>query len=717
MQKLEGKVYKILYRNERNYYTIMLLKNGSDTISAVGFFPMIYTQLQLTVFGTWKKHKKYGKQFDISSYEILEPTDLSELVEFLCSGAIRCTYLLALDISRQIGLDYLKKYKDVPFCLKLLKKEDENTKFILEQNKYLLDQFYERKSLLEELMKMDFSQELASKIAFSEIPVSINDVKANPYKLIKPFELDWNTVDRIALKNGIQKASITRIHEGICFLLDYATENHSHMFLPLEKLETTTKKFLGVEFDLKETLDELERKERIIRDTKKKIYSKENFEAEKRLAVNLFRVSLAKPKIEVKNIQISNKELEYSTEQKEAITLALKEQLAVISGAAGTGKTTIIKKIIEELIKTSHSIQLCAPTGRAAKRMKEVTGMKAKTIHHLLIVDPVTKLPYFNKTNPLPYDAYILDEASMPDIKIMSYLLEAIPDGAKLIIIGDVEQLPPVGPGRMFEDLLNCGFFKTKELTQIFRQANDSSIIKYATKVRNGEKLDVDNLPSKGQFKFLSTNHLNSMKKSIEKLITIFHSKKQYNIFDDLQIISPIHDGPIGVKELNSMVQDIVNSNGIEFTLGNLVLRQGDKVLQNRNNSDKNVFNGDIGKVVYINPKTKTVTVEFEEGKVDYIQEEIFQLELAYVVTVHKAQGGEYPFVILPFHYSFGKHMINRKLLYTAITRAKKQLIIIGDGEAINCAIETDKTAVRYCNLITRLKEAQLKSLFLKKAN
>jgi len=713
LQKIEGRVSRVLFQNAKNYYTIMIFRDAKDdkSYSVVGYFPIIHPFLRVSIYGQWKSHKKHGKQFEASSYEILEPKNENELLEFISGDIIGCPYPVAFEITKKLGLSYLSEYDNFAALKnKLTPREGLDT--ALSKSAEKLTIFYKRIDMLKALSAMGFEQSLASKMVFSENPPKLDEIRKNPYLLIKRYDLKWKDMDEIALKNGIGKKSATRMEQGILYLLEEASNSYAHMYLPQNTLEREVQKFLNISFDVASLLDIMENENKVVRDLKDRVYSGENYRLEKTLAINLYRISKSDPIVKKKPFKINMGGFPYSTDQFEAIELALNEQLCIISGPAGTGKTTIVLKMIEELKKMGYHLQLCAPTGRAAKRMTEVTGMEAKTCHHILGFNPETKLPTFNNSTPLYANCFIIDEASMLDIKIASYLLDAIPSGSKVIIIGDEHQLPSIGPGTVLKDLLECNFFPTKRLEQVFRQGKDSFLLDFATKIRNGIHLPLDSMPKKTDFKFLELKNHNSIKEAIKKLVAGFVKLGKYNVFDDLQIISPIHNGPIGVKELNALVQDIVNPNPKdEILYGNKLFRTGDKVIQMHNNYDKKIYNGDIGKIHSINKKSKSILVDINGERIEYIGEELFELDLAYVLTVHKVQGGEYPFVIMPFHPSFGR-MVNRKLLYTASTRAKTQFVVISDETTIQKAIDSNEDELRYCNLIGRLKEARLKKIF-----
>lgn len=714
MGQISGHLSKFLYRNERNYYATFLLNTGREIATVVGHFPIAYMSLRMTVHGSWKSHKKYGKQFQATSYKVMAPTTKAELVDFLCSDFVGAPLQLVHLISNKMGLSYLNHYKNVQFCLKALHVTGKNSEVgqeLLSMSRKVQG-FYCKLELLETLVSMGFKQDISCKIAFSEKPPNVDDVINNPYQLIKPFELEWKIVDTIALKNGISKSSKVRIQEALFYLVDESAVQKGHMFLPESELATLAKAFIGTTFLLKEELTELEASGRIIRDYNDHIYSPENHQSERLLSDNLYRIFHSAPSIHPIAIDFSETNFPFSTEQKEAIQMTIDQQISLISGPAGTGKTTVIREIIKWLVRAGHNIRCCAPTGAAAKQMLDLTGMKSSTIQHLLSFSPLTKTPAYHRDFTLDGSCFIVDESSMADVKVLSFLVDAIPQGAKLIIIGDHHQLPSIGPGRVLKDLLSCGLFPGKELTNVYRQSEESQVLDFATKIRNGERTDLSLLPQKSDFKFYSQNDLFIIRQNIEQLILRFIASGKYDVYDDLQIVTPIHAGPLGTKELNSMLQNLINPTGNEVAIGDKLFREGDKVIQIRNNYDKKVYNGETGRIEHIPKRGKHIVVNFNGNSLVYLDDELFELELAYAQTVHKVQGREIPFVIAPFHLSFGDRMLNRKLLYTLLTRSKQQFIMLGQEQAFYQAAIKDDTDVRHCNLIARLKSARLAHLF-----
>ena len=709
--QLQGKVGKILFQSKKNYFATFLLHTEGGTKTVVGYFPFMYQSLHLTLHGRKKIHKRFGEQFEATSFDILEPQSKRELIDFLVSDIVSCDKLLAVQIAQKMGLSYLNMYNDLKACLRHVPNTERNMQ-ILEHNKYQLDSFYQKKNVLNALVKLGFSQETSSKIAFSEHPPAVSDIQEDPYLLIKRYQLEWREVDAIAQKNGIHRHSRTRVHAGIYYLVDAAANEKGHMYLPHEMLSEMAQEFLGTTFDLEEQIKEMEAAGKIIRDVRDHVYSEDNYHSERRLAENLYRLHLAEPTVKQHPFVFKSSSFPYSPDQQEAITMAINEPVSIISGPAGTGKTTVLVKIVEELSKIGYTIKLCAPTGRAAKRMSDVTKRKASTLHLMLKFSNHMNMPLYNKEMPLEGTCFIVDEVSMVDIKMMSYLLDAIRSGAKLILLGDVHQLPSIGPGRLLSDLLSYGEFPCKELTTVFRQEGNSAILDMATKIRNGEHVDLAAISSSEDFKFYSMKNAYDIKAVIQQIVDRFVRNGQYNLFTDLQVISPIHNGPIGVKELNAVIQETVNPHGLEIVAGTKVFRLNDKVIQLVNNPDKEVVNGDIGQIISVDKKSRALIVEFYGERIEYTSEELFELDLGYVSTVHKVQGGECPFVIMPFHSSFGTYMVNRKLLYTAVTRAKQFLIMLGDPETVNHAIDQDELDERYCNIHSRLKAARLQTVF-----
>lgn len=711
MEQLEGKVKKIIMQNQDNNYTICLIDDGkfNGLVSVVGHFPIMYINMDFKLFGKWKDHQRFGKQFVVDSFDILMPKSNNDLLPFLTSSFIDCPITLACEIERKIGIQYLEIFNDIDLVnLKLKDSKFDKTKLgVVKKN---IEEFIEKKNSIDFLTKKGLDQSVASKIVFSNTYTNLDDIKENPYNLISLYKLDWDLIDNFAQNIGFSFTGSFRYKEGIKYLLNLASENHAHMYLPIDTLVKSSQKFLTTSNDFNFELSELEKTDEIVKDGKGRVYLKENYIVEKNLAEHLYRIHKAKPYFDTSSYTIDFSDFPYGDKQKEAIETAFRSQVCIISGPAGTGKSTIVKKIVKTHQDAGFKIKLCAPTGRAAKRLKEVTGKKAVTAHLLLGFHSATNHPMLGLRNPIEADCIIVDEASMLDIKLARFLVEAIKSGAKLIIIGDPNQLPSVGPGTVLKDLLDNEFFPKVELDEVYRQSG-GVLLDVATKIRKGESVDFNSIPSKSDFKLLKVSTQENIKSAIGQLVNRFMANKKYDILTDLQIISPINNGPIGVKELNKFLQNIINPKPKkELKMGYSIFRTGDKIVQNENNYDKKLFNGDIGFIVDIDLKSKTIIADFDGFLHSFSGEEIFNISLAYCSSVHKAQGGEYKFVIMPLHESYGR-MINRKILYTGGTRAKTAFISLSTEELFNKAISKSGEEVRYSTFVDRLKEQRLVNL------
>jgi exodeoxyribonuclease V alpha subunit len=718
--KIDGKVSKIIFKSNKSNYAIIIASNPKESFAVSGLFPILYDGINIEMFGTWKTHKKHGKQFSMDSYHALDPVTDYELVDFLTSSIINMPRDFAFDVIRFGGLKYLTNYADVAFYAEKISRNMRLDMLTIQQTlnnaKHAMHEFGKRKSMFEMLTAMGFQQEIASKVSFSELLFDLNSVKLNPYQLIYPFDLTWDTVDKVALKNNIEKDSDVRIQEAIYYLIEKAANEHGHVYLPLDALQKMTHEFLRLRVAIRHHIENLETAGRLFFDSvNKTAYTKENYLAEYSVADNIYRLHTATPIVEVPLSPVDFTDFPYNQDQKEGISLALESNVSIVLGPAGTGKTTILKKTMSILKKRGYHFQLCAPTGRAAKIMKEITGFDAKTIQMVLKYSKNSKHPHHTSANQLLQNCYVVDEFSMVDIKLMAAFLEAIPTGSKLIILGDSHQLPSVGPGKVLEDLVSFGRIPMKELNEVYR--NTSKILELATKVRRGEPVgNLAALKYSGDFVFREIKKVEEIKETIRRLVTEFHNHPTMDVFKDLQVVSPINNGILGVKELNLMIQDIVNpSTKNDLVFGDRIFRIGDKVLQNTNNDEKKVVNGDIGLIVKFDKRERFVTVDFDGRFVTYLDEEIFELDLAYALTVHKLQGGECKYMIFPFHTSFGVKMLYRKLLYTAWTRPKIKIWCLGEQAAIDQAIRCVDSDKRLTSLIDRLKESALQYLFLTK--
>ena len=741
-ETIEGYVEHIIYRNQENGYTVANLVVEETEITCVGIFQYLNEGEAIRAKGVYKEHPSYGQQFSVSSYEIVIPQDSLAMERYLGSGAIRgIGAALAARIVRHFGDDTLRIIENEPERLAEVKGISERmAREIAEQVEEKADM---RKAMMF-LQQYGISQTLGAKIYQQYKQDMYRILKENPYKMAEDISgVGFKIADEIAARIGIHTDSDYRIRSGILYILLLATAE-GHVYLPQRVLLTRAEKLLGVQAEymekhlvdlaidrkivIKEITDE-------IRSEKEKIvYASQYYQIELHTAQMLHELNLKDTVDEdviaqkIRRIQKAEK-IELDEMQQQAIVEAVKNGLLVITGGPGTGKTTTINGIIRYFEMEGLDIYLAAPTGRAAKRMTEATGYEAKTIHRML---ELTGAPeeksgsiHFerNAQNPLEADVIIIDEMSMVDIFLMHALLSAVVAGTRLILVGDVNQLPSVGPGSVLKDIIASGEFPVVELVKIFRQASQSDIVVNAHKINQGVPVSLDNKSM--DFFFLKRYDANVI---ISVMITLIQ-KKMPKFVDaepyDIQVLTPMRKGLLGVERLNVILQQYLNppaKEKKEKEHGRGLFREGDKVMQIKNNYQLEweirglygipvekgigVFNGDTGIIKEINTFAETITVEFDERRfVEYSFKQLEELELAYAITIHKAQGSEYPAVIIPL-LAGPKMLMNRNLLYTAVTRARKCVTLVGD-EKVFAEMENNKMEQsRYTTLDLRIKES-----------
>lgn len=741
-ETIEGYVEHIIYRNQENGYTVANLVVEETEITCVGIFQYLNEGETIKAKGVYKEHPSYGQQFSVSSYEIVIPQDSLAMERYLGSGAIRgIGAALAARIVRHFGDDTLRIIETEPERLAEVKGISERkAREIAEQVEDKADM---RKAMMF-LQQYGISQTLGAKIYQQYKQDMYRILKENPYKMAEDISgVGFKIADEIAARIGIHTDSDYRIRSGLLYILLLATAE-GHVYLPKKVLRARAEKLLGVQADymekhivdlaidrkvvVKEIMDEFkDEKEQIV-------YASQYYQIELHTAQMLHELNLKDTVDEeviaekIRRIQKAEK-IELDQMQQQAIVEAVRNGLLVITGGPGTGKTTTINGIIRYFEMEGLDICLAAPTGRAAKRMTETTGYEAKTIHRML---ELTGAPeeksgsvHFerNAQNPLEADVIIIDEMSMVDIFLMHALLSAVVAGTRLILVGDVNQLPSVGPGSVLKDIIASGEFPVVELVKIFRQASQSDIVVNAHKINQGVPVSLDNKSM--DFFFLKRYDANVI---ISVVITLIQ-KKMPKFVDaepyDIQVLTPMRKGLLGVERLNVILQQYLNppSKGKkEKEHGRGLFREGDKVMQIKNNyqleweirglygipveKGVGVFNGDTGIIKEINTFAETITVEFDERRfVEYSFKQLEELELAYAITIHKAQGSEYPAVIIPL-LAGPKMLMNRNLLYTAVTRARKCVTLVGD-EKVFAEMENNKMEQsRYTALDLRIKES-----------
>ena len=736
---VEGYVDHIIFRNEDNGYTVLNLMVDGSELTCVGVFEYIGEGELLELTGTYVEHSTYGQQFKVESYETKIPEDTIAIERYLGSGAIKGVgAALAARIVRRFGEDTMRILDEEPERLSEVKGISEKKAREIAQQ---VAEKSEMRSAMMFLQQYGISVALGVKIYGKYGSRVYNVLRENPYQLADDIQgIGFRIADEIAGRIGIHTDSDYRIKSGLFYTLTLAA-TEGHVYLPQEILLTRTAELLSVEpqymekhimdlaMDRKVVIKEIPFREK----TQKIIYSSQYYYLELDTARRLKELAILNKENEEsirKRLEfIENKnEMELEELQRQAVVEAVKNGVLVITGGPGTGKTTTINAIIQYFELEGLDIYLAAPTGRAAKRMTEATGYEASTIHRLLelsrMMEESSAAAHFerNEENPLEADVIIIDEMSMVDISLMHALLSAVQVGTRLILVGDVNQLPSVGPGSVLKDIIDSQAFCVVKLNKIFRQATESDIVVNAHKINAGEEVAIDNKSK--DFFFLKRYDADVIVASIvylvQKKLPPYVQAKPL----DIQVLTPMRKGLLGVERLNEVLQKYLNppdKKKREKEFGNRLFREGDKVMQIRNDyqleweirgkygipveKGVGVFNGDMGIVEEINTFAEIMTVIFEENRyVEYSFKQLEELELAYAVTIHKSQGSEYTAVILPL-LGGPKMLLSRNLLYTAVTRARKCVTVVGSEVTFNEMIHNKQEKGRYTSLRLRIQE------------
>ena len=732
MEKITGYVDHIVYRNAENGYTVLNLVNKEEEITCVGIFSAIAEGENIEASGDYTDHPTYGRQFKVEHFEERAPEDAQAIERYLGSGAIKGIGLaLAARIVRRFKEDTFRIIEEEPERLAEIKGISERKAM------EIATQVNEKRDLRQAmifLQQYGITMNLAVKI-YNRYGQEVYEIlKENPYQLAEDIDgVGFKTADEIAAQVGIRSDSDFRIRSGILYVLSGAA-SEGHTFLPQEELTKRASELLQVapEFIEKHYMDlAIERKLMLKqKEEQTQIYAASFYYMESNVATMLKQLDVTYDEsdtaIEKRILAIQKQTgMELEEHQVEAVKEAVKNGLLIITGGPGTGKTTTINTIIRYFEAEGMDIFLAAPTGRAAKRMSETTGYEARTIHRMLELNGgMEGNAGFerNEMNPLETDVIIIDEMSMVDISLMHSLLKAIPTGTRLILVGDVNQLPSVGPGCVLKDIIDSGVCNVVKLTKIFRQAATSDIIVNAHKINRGEEVVLDNKSM--DFFFLKRYDadviINVVLQLIKQKLPKFVNASEY----DIQVLTPMRKGLLGVERLNVILQKYLNPPSPEKRekeYGDTIFREGDKVMQTKNNyqleweiksrfgltieKGMGIFNGDMGIIREINDFAETVTVEFDEGRmVDYSFKLLEELELAYALTIHKSQGSEYPAVVIPL-LSGPSMLMNRNLLYTAVTRARKCVTLVGNEATFAEMIKNTSQQKRYSGLCDRLKE------------
>lgn len=736
--ELSGQLTEIIYQNEVNSYLIGILENEEDTITIVGYMPFLVEGDYIKVIGNFVTHKEYGKQFKVETFEKVMPKTLDSLEKYLSNGTIKgIGPATAKKIVATFGEDTINVFKFEPEKLTQIKGITKEKAIEMAQ---CFVENWELWQIVGFLDNFGISPANAKTIYKKLGPQTIDEIESNPYILIDLVKgVDFAKLDKYALENEFEVNNYKRIKCGIKYSLVKITYN-GHCCTLEANLIKYVKELLKVEDDdIEHCLIDLNVKEEIViekREDENWVYSKEIYDAEANIASKLILLDSAQ---NIKRIAGFDSELEkiekagninLSAKQKEAIQSINSNNVVIITGGPGTGKTTIIKNVIDIYKSHGKKVVLCAPTGRAAKRMTEMTGEEAKTLHRLLEIGKIEKDNEFTIMNyevaPIDADVIIVDEASMVDIYLMNYLLNGIYQGTKLILVGDTDQLPSVGPGSVLKDIINSERIKTIFLDEIFRQAAQSKIIVNSHRVNDGEYfLDKEEQEGlKDDFFYIKEKSQDIM---LDQIISLCKGRLKnfgdYDFFENIQILSPTKKGLLGTKELNKRLQEELNPSSDEKNekkVGEVIFREGDRVMQVKNNYDiywekgntlsltyesgTGIFNGELGKIVKIDFLNKQIKILFDDEKEAwYAFSDMDQIEHAYAITVHKAQGSEFDVVIMVVTQSSAM-LLTRNLLYTGLTRAKKLLILIGNDNVVKFMIQNADTKIRNTGLEYKLK-------------
>lgn len=738
-ETVTGYIDHVIFRNEENGYTVMVLKGMEEEreLTCVGTFPAITQGAAIEASGNYTTHPVYGKQFQIASYVEKMPEDALAMERYLGSGAIKgIGAALAARIVRRFGDDTMRIVEEEPERLAEIKGISE--KKAMEIAEQMTEKADMRRAMIF-LQKYGISLNLGAKIYQKYGQTVYGVLQENPYRLAEDISgVGFRIADEIASRIGIHTDSDYRIRSGMLYTLLQAS-GEGHIYLPKEELFSRASGLLGVDSSYmeKHLMDMVVDRKLILKETEDGavVYPTRYYYLELNSARMLCELNILCPEDEeMMEKRINRIEKETGTRldemQKQAVAAAASHGLFILTGGPGTGKTTTINTIIRYFEEEGAELRLAAPTGRAAKRMTEATGYEAQTIHRLLELNGMPeeeqegRAVHFdrNSENPLEADVIIIDEMSMVDIALMHSLLLAVTAGTRLILVGDENQLPSVGPGNVLRDIIRSGCFPVVELKKIFRQASESDIVVNAHKINRGEQVTINN--KSRDFFFLKRYDADII---IRVVIALIQEKlpryvdaKPYEI----QVLTPMRKGLLGVERLNQILQRYLNppdEKKKEKEIGQRLFREGDKVMQVKNNYqleweilgrykipvDKGVgvFNGDTGIMTEINEFAETATVEFEDGRqAEYSFKQLEELELAYAVTIHKSQGSEYPAVILPI-LSGPRMLMNRNLLYTAVTRARKCVTVVGSETTFAEMIRNEKQQQRYSSLDRRIRE------------
>jgi len=706
MTKLRCVVEHITYQNQENGYSILKtkVKGYNDLVTVVGNLLDVPVGSVLLCDGDWKVDKRYGSQFVVETWEEVMPATVYGIEKYLGSGLVKgIGPKYAHLIVEKFGTDIIEIIEDnierLYEVAGIGKKRVEKIRESWEKQKDI-------KNVMLFLQQYGVSTAFAAKIYRQYGKESIDNVKGNPYRLADDiWGIGFKTADSIANKMGYEKNDLRRCKSGLQYTLNELS-NDGHVYAVADQLVNSAKTLLEADEEpIRQAMEEMINAEELILE-EDAIYLPPFYYSEKGTARKLLGLmggvskTLFEGSLDIKAIEKTSG-IEYDDVQIAAIKQAVQSKVMVLTGGPGTGKTTTTQGIIAAYKTAGLRILLAAPTGRAAKRMSEATGMEAKTIHRLLEYNPQDGYKR-NEENPLEGDALIVDECSMIDIMLMYNLMKAVPQGMRLVFVGDIDQLPSVGAGNVLRDIIDSEKIPVIRLTRIFRQAQTSRIVMSAHAINQGRFPDISN-GRQTDFFFIKQDDPEAVAKEIVNLVKNRLSKAYNQPFSNIQVLTPMQRSVVGAANLNLMLQQSLNTNEKGISRGGFTYKQGDRVMQIRNNYDKSVFNGDIGVVEKVDLEDRTILVNFDDHIVEYEASELDEITLAYATTIHKSQGSEYPIVVIPVlmtHFV----MLQRNLIYTGITRAKKICVLIGQTKALAYAIRNLTVSKRNTKLKERLR-------------
>ena len=729
LEKLEGSVEQIIYCNEENGYTVFDMSDDEDMITAFGIIPMLAEGDHLCVYGKWVHSPKYGRQFSVEQYERLMPADVASILKYLSSRAIKgIGPKTAARIVEAFGEDSFDVIENHPEWL-----ADTVKGISLKSARVAQESFREQAGIRNAMIffRDYFGSATTVKIYKRWGSAAVDIAKKNPYRLCNEIDgIGFERADALAQGIGMQHDNFDRVTSGLYYVLQKSAAQNGHVCLPRTELCKDASELLGADIDTCDKgISELLRIERfkyIVDGEIQYIYTKQDYEDERYIAQKLVMLDKMCPSVDLGDIDrfIEKEELragiKYAYLQKEAIASALRYGVMILTGGPGTGKTTVVRALIRIFESMELSVALAAPTGRASKRLSEATSSEAKTIHRLLEMsydNDSTAVFKRNEFDLLDEDVIIVDEASMIDSSLMSALLKAIKGGARIIIIGDSDQLPSVGAGNVLHDIIESGRFSTVCLTEIFRQAQESLIIRNAHAINAGKMPELS--VKDNDFFFLKRSDDRQIAITVTELCRDRLPKAYGEIAKSgLQVICASRKGEAGTENLNIILQAALNPPHRakrEYKFREKVFREGDRIMQTRNNYDiiwertldskegNGIFNGDIGNIVSINADEGYMEMLFDDKKVIYDISMLDDIEHAYAITVHKSQGSEYPIVVMPM-CSAAQMLLTRNLLYTSVTRAQKMVVLVGREDIVQKMVDNDKHILRYTGLEKRLR-------------